>query len=312
MPPIPSFPAFRPLDVGDRGAIEALNRESWPPSDFGFTSLWCWSRAGTCAIAQRHETLVVQLRDYVTDAPFLTFLGQDDPLGTVQDLHAFARGHGISETLRLVPESVILADERLARLYAVTHDPDNDDYLYAARDWAAFTGPGFREHRRLLARCRERFPLTVSDLDLTDVACQQAMIALFDRWTVQTSELTGAERCHERVALERAFALAHDPQLAAIGFHDGADLVGFTVWEALAGTDHGVCHFQKSDRRYPGLSSWQAHEIGKRMLERGCTWINCEQDLGIPGLRCAKRSFQPRCYVRKFTIDPRPAPASCS
>lgn len=305
MPPIPTFPAFRPLSIGDRGAIEALTRGRLPYSDFGFTSLWCWAREESCAIALRRETLVVQLRDYVTDAPFLTFLGDDDPLGAVRDLQAFARAHGFPETLRLVPETAILADERLPRLYAVAPDPDNDDYLYAARDWADFAGAGFREHRRLLARCRERFPLAVHDLDLADVDCQQAIIALFDRWAAQKSDLTGMDRCHERSALQRTFALGRRPQLAAIGFHDGSNLVGFTIWETLTGSEHGVCHFQKSDRRYPGLSSWQAQEIGRRMLERGCAWINFEQDLGIPGLRCAKRSLRPQRLLRKFTIDPR-------
>ncbi len=310
MPPIPTFPTFRPLEIGDRGAIEAWTRGRPPYSDFGFTSLWCWAREGSCAISQRRETLGVQVRDYVTDAPFFTFLGHDDPLGAVRDLHAFARAQGISETLRLVPETAILADERLARLFAVAPDPDNDDYLYAARDWADFAGAGFREHRRLLARCRERFPLAVRDLDLADEDCQQAILALFDRWSAQKADLTGTQQCHERNALQRIFAFADQPRLAASGFYDGSNLVGFTIWETLTGSDYGVCHFQKSDRRYPGLSSWQAHEIGRRMLERGCAWINFEQDLGIPGLRCAKRSLQPRRFLRKFTIDPQPEFAS--
>lgn len=306
MLPITIYPTFRPLDIGDRGAIEALTRGYPPYSDFGFTSLWCWAREGSCAISQRRNTLVVQMTDYVTDAPFLTFLGHDDSLGAVRDLQAFARVHGFPDALRLVPESAIQADGRLPRLYDVASDPDNDDYLYAARDWADFAGAGFREHRRLLARCRERFPLVVHDLDLTDVECQQAMIALFDRWAAHKADLTATQSCHERQALQRTFALAHHPQLAAVGFHDGSNLVGFTIWEALTGSDYGVCHFQKSDRRYPGLSSWQAHEIGQRMVERGCTWINFEQDLGIPGLRSAKRSLQPRRLLRKFRIDPRP------
>ena len=237
MPPISTYPNFRPLCIGDRGAIEALTRGEPLSSDFGFTSLWCWAREGSCAIAQRNETLIVQLRDYVTDEPFLTFLGHDDPLGTVRDLHAYARANGFPETLRLVPETAIQADERMACRYAVAPDPDNDDYLYAARDWADFAGSGFREHRRLLARCRERYSLTVHDLDLEDVNCQRAIIALFDRWAAHKADPTGTHHCHERHALQRTFALAHQPQLAAIGFYDGSDLVGFTIWETLTGSE---------------------------------------------------------------------------
>ena len=303
MSAIPTFPTFRPLQIHDRGAIEAMVSPFPPYSDFGFTSLWCWDRGGSCAVSRRKDTLIVQLIDYVSDVSFLTFLGQDDVWGTVHDLQEFALDMGLDGTLRLIPEAVFAADERLRHWEAVQPDSDNDDYLFAAQDWAHFAGAGFREHRRLVARCRERDALHVRTLDLADRNDQHAILDLFDRWAEHKWETSGERHGHERAALQRLFLVTPGSPVTALGFLDSEYLAGVMIWEELLDGDHVVCHFQKADRRFPGLSSWQAHETGKEVLALGCSRINFEQDLGIPGLRRAKQSLQPRQFLRKYTID---------
>jgi hypothetical protein len=128
------------------------------------------------------------------------------------------------------------------------------------------------------------------------------MLDLFRRWAAQKPGLLVEEFQHELTALRRIFALAAEDQLSACGFYDGERLVAFSVWEGLRGGEYVLIHFQKADRAYSGLSSWQAHELGRLLLSRGFRLINFEQDLGIPGLREYKRSLQPSRYLRKYAI----------
>jgi uncharacterized protein len=305
MTPIPRFPAFRRLEIGDRAAIEAITRQFPPYSDFDFTSLYTWDVDEMCVISMLGGNLVIRFRDYTSDAHFLSFIGQNAVVETTETLLAHARQEKLQPQLRLIPDVVIAADEGLWDRFAVTLDRDNFDYVYTVDSWAHFLHPGFREHRRKMARCRERTSLEHRVLDLSDLCVQDAMLDLFHRWVAQKPGLLAEEWQHELIALRRVFALAAEGQLSACGFHDGERLVAFSVWEGLRGGEYALIHFQKADRAYSGLSSWQANELGRLLHSCGFRLINFEQDLGIPGLHEFKRSLQPSRYLRKYAIAER-------
>ena len=102
--------------------------------------------------------------------------------------------------------------------------------------------------------------------------------------------------------MRRIFALADEGRLSATGFYDGKLLIGFTLWEGLPDSEWAVMHFQKADRSYPGLPSWQTHEMGRTLIAQGYRLVNGEQDMGIPGLRAYKQSLQPCRYLKKYVV----------
>jgi hypothetical protein len=302
---IPSFPTFRRLERGDRPRIEALNGRFPPISDFGFVSLWAWDTKESCLISMLGNNLIFRLKNYTSDEHFLTVLGQDAVAEAAETLLSWARREGLVPELRLVPEAVIEADARLAARFAVTADPDNFDYVYRVHDWAHFSTSGFREHRRLVAKCREHADLDFRSFDPKAPLGQKAIFDLFNRWVEQKPASVRGDTEQERTALHRLIELTGDNTLAASGFFDGERLVGFSLWEGLPGSDFATIHFQKTDRDYRGLSSWQPHAMGQLLLESGYRHINGEQDLGIRGLRMHKRSFQPCQFLRKYVIAER-------
>jgi hypothetical protein len=304
MVPIPEYPVFRRLEIGDRAVIEAITRQFPPYSDFSFTSLYSWDIDQLCMISMLGGNLIVRFKNYVTDAHFYSFIGHDAVVETAATLLEHARQEGLPSELRLVPETVIAADERLARCFSVAADRDNDDYVHAVEDWARFSGAGFREHRRLLARCRERANLDARVLALCDPVSQDAIRALFHRWAQQKPPLQAESHQAELFALQRVFDLSRSDRLEACGIYDGSCLVGLSIWEDLW-DGYAVIHFQKADQTYRGLSSLQAHEMGRLLQARGCHLVNGEQDLGIWGLRGYKRSLQPCHHLRKFVVAKR-------
>ena len=302
MNPIPQFPTMRRLELGDRTAIEAIVGRFAPYSDFTFTSLWAWDTDESCAIAMLGENLVVRFKDYESEDHFYSFIGQDAVVDAAETLLAHAREEGLPAQLKLVPEVVIQADDRLEERFAVAPDRDNFDYLYDTAEWATFPSPRFRKHRKRLDRCREHAALEVRAVDPGDPCCQAAIVDLFHRWAAQRPTSGNGDHRHELAALQRVFALNGSNPLSGCGFFDGERLVGFSLWEGLPDGAYAVSHFQKSDRAYPELSSWQAHEVGRFLEGRGFRLLNGEQDLGIPGLRDYKQSLQPDRLLRKYVI----------
>ena len=304
---IPAFPAFRGLRVDDRAAVETITGQFPPYSDVGFGSLWAWDTDQSLAISLLEGNLVIRFKAYGGDKQFYSFIGCHDVIGTTARLLDLTAQEGLPPRLRLVPRAVVDRDERIWERFVIAADRDNDDYVYESDAWAHFLHPGFREHRRKLARCRERHALEARDLDPRDPAAQQAMMALGRLWASQKTDLSLREREDERVAMRRIFDLAAEGRFSARGFVDGGRLVAFSLWESLPVADCAVVHFQKADRTYRGLSSWQAQDLGRRVSDAGYRWINFEQDLGIPGLREFKRALQPCRFLRKYTISARDA-----
>ncbi|MFN8591100.1 MAG: phosphatidylglycerol lysyltransferase domain-containing protein [Thermomicrobiales bacterium] len=302
---ISAFPAFCPLSLAHRSAIEAITSRFPPYSDFIFSGLWAWNTDDRCAVAMLGANLVFRLKDYTSENHYYAFIGQDDVVAASATLLAHARETGLLPQLRLIPEEVIVADARLHRHFSVAADRDNFDYVYEMRDWAALPLPRFRTHRKMIKCCRARAEIAWNLLDATDPACQMAMNEVFARWEHQTAVDAGRLDHPEYVALQRLFAMPRNERVGAGGAFAGDRLAGFTIWEALAGGQYAVGHFQKADRAYKGLTSWQAHAVGQCLQEEGCSLFNAEQDLGIPGLRAHKLSLRPRAFLRKYTIaDP--------
>ena len=307
MTPIPAFPVFRRLEIGDRAVIEAITRQFPPYSDFSFTSLYAWDIDQSCMISMLGDNVVVRFKDFVSDAHFYSFIGQDAVVETTAALLEHAWQEGLPAELRFIPETVIAADDRLARCFSVTADRDNFDYVHAVDDWARFSGSGFREHRRLRLRCQERATLDVRALTLGDPESQDAILNLFHLWAEQKPAFPDESYQPELTALQRSLHLSAGNRLAACGVYDGECLVGVSIWEGLW-DGYAVIHFQKADRNYRGLASLQAHEMGRLLKARGYRLINGEQDLGIRGLRCHKWSLQPCHFLRKYVIAKRNGP----
>jgi hypothetical protein len=281
-----------------------------PYSDFIFSGLWAWDTDERCAIAMLGHNLVFRLKDYTSADYFYTFLGQDDVVEASSTLLAHARQEGLLPLLKLIPDEVIAAEKRLERWFSIDTDRDNFDYLYAVNDWACFPAPQFAEHQAKARRCRANAALDFQFLDPGDAGCQESMNELFRLWARQKQMRGALDTRHEWAAMQRLFSLSGNGGIAAGGSFDGDRLVGFAIWEGLPSGECVVGHFQKTDRGYRGLSSWQAQMMAQRLAAEGHRVINGEQDLGIPGLRAHKLSLQPCEMLRKYVIAERDAAGS--
>lgn len=296
---LPEFPQLRQIELGDRPILQAFTAEFPPYSDFNFASLWAWNISGQTRIGRLGGNLVVLLGDYLTGERLLSLLGTDDVGSASTALIDEAECLGCA-TLKLIPETVArqLSGDSMFR---VAEDRDNFDYLLSTAALANMPGRPWREKRWQANKFDHVWAdqLRVEDLTLGSGSARQRVQDLFNVWVSRqgaTDDVT-----QERKALERLLAIESHLDLCTTGIWIDDTLVGFSVNERLT-CDTAICHFEKADITFGATYSSLKRHVGRRLAAGGCSLLNFEQDLGIPGLRTAKTRLRPVAFLRKYTV----------
>jgi hypothetical protein len=125
-------------------------------------------------------------------------------------------------------------------------------------------------------------------------------INVLEEWRQARGDAGDYEACRE--GLEHTYAL----QLCGGIYYVGQRPVGFTLGEENSlGTSY-VIHFEKAVDvdTYKGLYQFINQTFSSFLPEKYET-INREQDLGQPGLRRAKESYNPIGFVKKYRVSKR-------
>ena len=298
---IPEFPAFKLLDIADRDEVERLTRRYPPYSDFNFVSMYCYDTTGDCRVSLLSGNLVVRFRDYVTLEPFYSFLGTHRVLDTVERLLEQANRESIAPMLRLVPATVVEGANGQLNGLSVSEDPDSADYIIAAHELIELTSGRWRSKRKSANRFRRKHPhCAIREMDLANDITQGQVRGLFETWADKRRKPSSETR-NEFAALERIMRHSRRFNLLSVGAHLDGRLIGFTINEAVH-AGHYMGHFGKADPDYAGISVVLESETAKGMARLGYSQMNYQQDLGLDGLRCYKRSWRPVHCLHKVTI----------
>ncbi len=301
--PIPRFPEFKMLSWADRSCVEGWAGRFPPYSDFNFVLMWCWHDYLGTELSWLNGNLVMRFADYSTGEYAYSLLGVVALRETIATLLAEAGKHEHPARLRLVPEVVVAADDRLRQWFDVTEDEANVDHILSTAEWSALAGGRFRNKRHAIRQLHARHTVAARPLSLAEPATRQAMVAVFACWAAR-QPCPEASR-HERAAFHRLLALGDDPRLICLGLEVDGALRGFTVNELLPG-GYAMGHFMKADLSLPGVTPALLQATCQALHEHGYSYLNIMQDLGDPGIAHAKRLCRPVFGLRKFTIAPRP------
>jgi hypothetical protein len=176
---------------------------------------------------------------------------------------------------------------------------DHFDYVYSGSDLISLAGRKFHSKKNHLNRfeikhpSQRYFPL--------DETLTPECLGVLEKWC-------GTKDCAGNPVLQAETdavkeALAHFSGLELKGGVIEIDgrIEAFTIG-ALLNRDTAVVHVEKADPDIPGLYS----AINQRFVREqwpSIPWINREQDLGDPGLRRAKSSYNPAALVEKFKVQ---------
>ena len=175
--------------------------------------------------------------------------------------------------------------------YEVREDRDNFDYLYARQDLVNLTGRKFHKKKNLLNMFIKNNECQAKPLleEYRDDA-----IEILDRWNAQHGGPNDVSAARE--ALEKMWPL----QLCGGIFYVEGTPTAYCLGEELALGSSFVLHFEKAvlSDELKGIYQFINQAFASILPEKYET-VNREQDLGDPGLRRSKESYNPIGFIRK-------------
>ncbi|MDR1578494.1 MAG: phosphatidylglycerol lysyltransferase domain-containing protein [Deltaproteobacteria bacterium] len=293
---------FQPLTLESQPIFRALERDfPLATSDANFTNvlIWndyyhiVWTEAFGCLCLLAHPE-----GGEGAQPPFAF-----PPLGGGDKVKAseFLFSQMDKPLMARAPEAMtqFLAERRPT--WKIVPDSDNDDYVYLAE--SLITLSGRRMHQK-----KNHYNYFVNNyqpeyVDVTEAIIPELM-ALEDLWLTAKTDKLGF---HTHLSVERRATRTLLTNLTVLGLSGLAirlngQVEAFTIGERL-NPDTAVIHAEKGNPEIRGIYVALCSEYCRRRFSE-LTYINREQDLGLPGLRFSKESLKPHHMAKKYLITP--------
>ncbi len=299
MSTIPIFPEFKPIEIEDRETFHAKLWEYQPQSsELTFTNLFIWRKHYNFVWSMYNEWLVILASKGNGDISAFMPVGPPNRGAVVNMLLTWLR-----DERDVHDPSIERVDARLvAELqgkpeFMIEPQRDHFDYVYRTDDLIQLSGGNYRAKRNHINYFLRSYNYAY---ELLDGVHKDACLEVTDGWCQ-------VMRCEEDLNLLGEW----DAIREAVANFENLNIVGavilvhgkveaFTLGELL-NKETVVVHIEKANTQIRGLYAMINQQFCEKQWQ-GISYVNREQDLGEPGLREAKLSYNPDHFVEKFRI----------
>jgi hypothetical protein len=264
--------------------------------EYSFTNLFLWGRQ-KAAFVDGFLTLFSQF-DRRSVYPFP--VGQGDIKPVLDAIIADSQQRGIPCRLTLLNQ----ADMELLEAYypgkfRFRCDRNDFDYVYNIDDLADLRGKKFQQKRNHLNRFEQNYPdWRVAHIDSET---RKDAAEVVEKWfRAKRESEPEMDLVLEQVALRRAFENFDALGLEGLVLYAGGEPVAVTMGSRLSDDTFDV-HFEKARDEIQGAYGAINRAFARHLREKypELRYLNREDDLGLPGLRKAKQSYNPAFLVEK-------------
>jgi len=283
------------LDLDHRSLIKKYFSRNPPEiSEHTFTNLFAWRRSRPIYFSLIADSL-------------LLFINTDDTRYNQKLLFGKPVGKlSTSSAIDILRDDIVgavrLSVDAVADLSTTNHtiniDRDNADYVYRIEDLSLLSGRHYAKKRNQITKCLKQYHCEYEPVTISLVP---QCIAMQERWCASRSCTSEPALCNEYASILSMFKNFKELDLIGGAIRVDGVIQAFAIAEQLS-PGVAVCHFEKALPGVQGLGQL----INKWFALHGLkdfTFINREQDLGVPGLRLAKKSYHPHHLVEKYTLS---------
>lgn len=297
---------FKPFTLQDKELIDSYTKPwNLECSDLSFANLFIWGADGKMEYAEKNHVLYIKL-DFkgvpvFLWAPIPMYHAEVDYRQAVYDGIAYMKKIGVEPTFRSVWTP--FRDKMLEACPELFSMPTDIawDYVYTRESLATLKGKKLHGKRNHINKFLSKYPeYEYKKLDSSMIA---DCIGLYDQWIDEKSDEDAQEMADERRSVELALQNMDALGLTGGTIYIDGKLCAFTVGERLH-PQMQLIHIEKGDTNYDGIfpiinQQYVLHECADVEL------INREEDMGIEGMRKAKRSYHPVKMIEKYLISTR-------
>ncbi len=282
----PSMPGLNPLEYSHTLMLrEYLSKYPRENCDYTITNFMVWGQIYNNHFLLYKERLVVFNPKY----QYILFpLGEYLSPKELTDLVLHFREYYPEAEIILFPPQYLEQHPELDQYFELREDRDWADYIYSTQSMVELRGKKLAKKKNLISQFRRAHPeykvmkITKDRLDV--------ILKFTHKWR-RERDAEGIYLMTEIKAIENT--LQHWNQLPVEGIiiclH--YKIVAFSIFSEQT-PDIVTVHFEKFDPDKKGSSQVVTWETARYLLGR-YSWINREQDIGLPGLRHAKLSYIP-------------------
>ncbi len=295
---ITEFPQFRDVNLTFLDIIkDFLTRSPREASEYTFTNIFAFrfKLVYNFKVSLLKSNLIL-LKDTEPVAVFCP-VGDTQVPDTLSEIFDYLGNYSDSPYLERVPESFANAYLKDDENYILEEDRDQFDYIYNVRELIQLKGNKFHDKKNKVNKFRKLY--TYEYLPLTHGLIEECL-AFEDYWCK-------VRACEEHPGLkkEQCAILQMLKNFRILNLKGGAIRVGGKIAALTLGekflNDTFVIHVEKANPDISGL--YQVINQEFLMYEAGdCIFVNWEQDLGEPGLRKAKTSYNPVRFIKKYKV----------
>lgn len=297
---------FQPITLDAKPLIDSYTKPwNLECSDLSFANLFIWGADGKMEYAEKNHVLYIKL-DFEGVPVFLwapiPMYGVDvDYRKAVYDGIAYMKSIGAEPTFRSVWTP--FKDKMLTACPELFSMPTDIawDYVYSRESLATLKGKKLHGKRNHINKFLSKYPeYEYRTLDKSMIA---DCIALYDQWIGEKDEEAAKSMEDEKKSVVLALNNMDALDLTGGTIYIDGKLCAFTVGERLH-PQMQLIHIEKGDTNYDGIfpminQQYVLHECEDVEL------INREEDMGIEGMRKAKRSYNPLKMIEKYLISTR-------
>ncbi len=180
----------------------------------------------------------------------------------------------------------------------IIEDRDFFDYVYRASDLAELPGTKYGKIRNRLNKFIKNFDYTTEEITLDNMDEVNEFLKRWCLWKdCESDELLENERKAILFSMSHFFELGF--QGLALRINDSIQAI--SMYEKM-NPDTVVVHFEKGSPDFDGIYKAINKETAQR-VQHLVPFINREEDLGIPGLRQAKLSYNPHHFIEVYYVS---------
>lgn len=288
---------FRKINIKDGKWIKKLlGKSDFMACEYSFANNIAWERLNDSQICRYKDFYIVGfVRDGVGSFSFPA--GDGDYYDVINQLREYSRNLGATTEINFVPNNKLeFLNEIFSNEFSVVKSADSSDYIYNASDLIELKGKKYNKKRNHLNKFQryswEFSPITSKDFD----ECIEFSARTYNSQKGYNSHSSVAEQ----YAIHTFFKYFKELDLEGGILRVDGELVAFTLGERLNSNTFCV-HIEKANTEYLGVYAAINNEFAK-YAAKDFKYINREEDLGIEGLRKAKRSYYPVFMLEKNTL----------
>ncbi len=296
---------FYPITIDKKPLIESYTKP-WGAecSDLSFTNMFIWGTEGKMEYAEKDNVLYIKLDFQGVPAyfwaPIPKFGMEVNYRRAVYDAIEYMKKIGVEPTIRSVSAPFYEMMHKACPELFIQPTDIAWDYVYEREKLETLAGKKLHAKRNHVNKFLSLYP--DYEYKKLEPAMIQDCIALYDQWIEEKEEFSTELKDERKSVL---LALCNMKELGLVGgtiFIDGK-LVAFTLGERLQ-PHLQLVHIEKADASFEGIYPM----INQQYVKNECMdveLINREEDMGIEGMRKAKRAYHPVKMIEKYMFSPR-------